>query len=218
MDRRSFLAGAAAFALTGFVQAAAKGNPPSPDIERLIKQLGSNKFREREAASRALARAGGPALAALRTAATDNPDAEVRRRAVRLVGTIDARCRQGTWEIVRLEYHGQVRGFLAKLPKDDREFVFTPDGIEGFLWIMRHCTCQVDAIPTPQTIDMRFYSRSWGDELRLFRTYPGIYRFDQGELLLCFDTAYYPHRPTQFKTEKGSQVVLYRMRRQKSHP
>jgi formylglycine-generating enzyme len=54
-------------------------------IDRLIRQLGSSKFEEREAAGHALETIGKPALAALRKAASTSEDAEVRRRASRLV-------------------------------------------------------------------------------------------------------------------------------------
>ena len=55
------------------------------DIERLIKQLGSDEFEEREAASKALKKVGKPALKALHEAATENADAEIRSRADALI-------------------------------------------------------------------------------------------------------------------------------------
>ena len=55
------------------------------DIERLIKQLGSDEFEEREAASKALKKVGKPALKALHEAATENADAEIRTRAAALI-------------------------------------------------------------------------------------------------------------------------------------
>jgi formylglycine-generating enzyme required for sulfatase activity len=57
-------------------------------IDRLILQLGSEKFAEREAAGRALEAIGTPALEALRKAAAESEDAEVRSRAGRLVETV----------------------------------------------------------------------------------------------------------------------------------
>jgi hypothetical protein len=68
------------------------GEPPWPkdhEIERLVKQLGSDRFEEREAASLRLAEIGGPALPALEKAAGGG-DAEVRRRAKLLQGRIGA--------------------------------------------------------------------------------------------------------------------------------
>jgi hypothetical protein len=63
--------------------------PPVPDVDRLIRQLGSDDFHQREAASEGLARIGEPALAALRKAKASARDLEVRRRAQRLIVSID---------------------------------------------------------------------------------------------------------------------------------
>jgi hypothetical protein len=60
-------------------------------IEQLVCQLGSEVFHEREAATRALEALGAPALGALRQAATENDDAEIRHRAARLVDVLDQR-------------------------------------------------------------------------------------------------------------------------------
>jgi hypothetical protein len=54
-------------------------------IERLIHQLGSSKFAEREEATKQLKRLGKPAEVLLREAARKDPDLEVRRRAAQLV-------------------------------------------------------------------------------------------------------------------------------------
>jgi hypothetical protein len=62
----------------------------APPVARLVANLGSTDFTEREEATRALDRVGAPALAALRQAA-QGPDLEVRRRAAELVGRIERR-------------------------------------------------------------------------------------------------------------------------------
>jgi hypothetical protein len=62
----------------------------APDIDRLIVQLGSTKFSEREAAARALDAIGAPALDALKEAAKSD-DAEMRHRAEELLGKIERR-------------------------------------------------------------------------------------------------------------------------------
>jgi HEAT repeat protein len=59
-------------------------------IDRLIKQLGSAKFSEREAASQQLEEIGAAALPALRKALTSR-DAETRRRATNLIPLICSR-------------------------------------------------------------------------------------------------------------------------------
>jgi hypothetical protein len=62
-----------------FVPVAAAA-PNDKKIERLVKQLGSDKFKEREAATKRLVAIGEPALGALRKALTSD-DREVRNRA-----------------------------------------------------------------------------------------------------------------------------------------
>jgi RNA polymerase sigma factor (sigma-70 family) len=62
--------------------------PDGRDVERLIKQLGSDEFEEREAASKALKEVGKPALKALDEAATKNADVEIRTRAAALIVAI----------------------------------------------------------------------------------------------------------------------------------
>src|SRR5207247_4157676 len=60
------------------------------DIERLVKQLGSAKFKEREAATKRLKEIGEPALDALHQARARN-DVEARRRAVAIVADIETK-------------------------------------------------------------------------------------------------------------------------------
>src|SRR5215207_4404312 len=55
------------------------------DVERLVRQLGSDKFKEREAATDALIKVGKPALTALKKAAAGSADAEVSSRAAQLI-------------------------------------------------------------------------------------------------------------------------------------
>src|SRR2546430_1370954 len=74
--------------LCGVVGASAP--PPEAEVARLIRQLGSNSFREREAATRRLEAIGEPALGRLRRAAQAD-DAEVRRGSRELVAAIERR-------------------------------------------------------------------------------------------------------------------------------
>jgi hypothetical protein len=62
-----------------------KVTPDGKGIERLVKQLGSDEFKEREAASSALRKVGKAALNALLKAAKGSDDLEVRTRAARLI-------------------------------------------------------------------------------------------------------------------------------------
>jgi WD40 repeat protein len=80
-----------AAALLGLAPAHGPGaGPPPADVGRLVRQLGSDDFQEREEASRRLGRLGAPALGGLWEAA-DSANPEVRRRAARLVRAIQAR-------------------------------------------------------------------------------------------------------------------------------
>jgi WD40 repeat protein len=69
---------------------ARSAEPTAEDIARLIKQLGSENFAEREAASKRLGALGEPALEQLRQAA-QSADPEVRRRARELCAAIERR-------------------------------------------------------------------------------------------------------------------------------
>jgi hypothetical protein len=85
----------AAFASGCPVAADPDDNPPEKtvvkpaEIDRLIKQLGSNDFEEREAAQKALEKIGPRALEALRAAASKSTDQEIRGRAAKLVASIE---------------------------------------------------------------------------------------------------------------------------------
>src|SRR5260221_1959364 len=61
--------------------AALSAEDAATKIARLIQQLGSDRFVEREAASRALEAMGPSALEALEAAARDSSDPEIRARA-----------------------------------------------------------------------------------------------------------------------------------------
>jgi Tol biopolymer transport system component len=66
--------------------------PPKPDlkkIDRLVRQLDSDSFQEREAASRTLRKIGAAAAPALRRAVQGKPSLELRTRATQLLKRID---------------------------------------------------------------------------------------------------------------------------------
>ena len=65
-------------------------NPGQADPARLVEQLGSPRFQEREDAAEGLRKLGGAALPALRTA-MQNDDMERKSRATALVAEIEAR-------------------------------------------------------------------------------------------------------------------------------
>jgi WD40 repeat protein len=83
---------ALAVVLAAVALARSEGAPPATDAEiaRLIEQLGSGEFAEREQAQKRLAEVGEAALGPLRKA-LESDDAEVRRRARELVRDIERR-------------------------------------------------------------------------------------------------------------------------------
>jgi uncharacterized protein (TIGR03067 family) len=127
----------------GLSLAAAPGVPrktATPEqIAQLIKQLGDDEFKKREAASKALEAIGEPALPALRKAIASSSDLEVRRRASELVRVFSRRLLaiaarkeiarlQGYWYSISTEANG-VR--QTGVNKADRH-IFT-----GNRWVVK---------------------------------------------------------------------------------
>ncbi len=86
------------------------------EIERLIKQLGSDDFSERESASKRLEAIGEPAWNAVRKAARDDSDAEIRWRCKRAEDAIGRRC------------FGEIRHFGSKRDYWLNRVAFSSDG------------------------------------------------------------------------------------------
>src|ERR1700758_2540078 len=79
----------------------------TPETERLIQQLGSSLFNEREAAAKKLEALGEQVLKPLEKAVATAPDPEVRNRSQRLITTIRAQlARSG--DSRRLGGHGDT--------------------------------------------------------------------------------------------------------------
>src|SRR5262249_35590345 len=130
------------FMVTGLV-ASESSEPVAPAhrsslteyVDRLIRQLGSSKFDEREAAAKALEAVGEEALEPLRKAANRSEDAEVRRRASELATLIQRQtfqCLQGpkATPCTSMAFSRDARrvacysGWTPALEQSDRE----PDG------------------------------------------------------------------------------------------
>jgi RNA polymerase sigma factor (sigma-70 family) len=114
--------------------------PENKDIDRLIQQLGSRAFKEREAATNALKRVGKPALRALREAERESPDAEVRIRAARLIQAIgDSRfCSIDLGSHVNQKLNERFHKYrdgndLAALPTGKQRFAGIPFTVAGGL-------------------------------------------------------------------------------------
>jgi hypothetical protein len=98
MMRRTFTAVLLMGLAFGVLAALPTNAAPAPDaakIDKLIEQLGSAKFDEREQATKDLDAIGAPALEALRKA-TKSADAEVRMRSTELVKAIEKRAETET--------------------------------------------------------------------------------------------------------------------------
>jgi WD40 repeat protein len=89
--------------------------PSDPQVQKLIDQLGNDKFAEREAAGRRLEALGESAFLALRKAVASSPDPEIRQRAGRVAEAIARRC---FGEVRRFEGSGNGVSSVA----------FSPDG------------------------------------------------------------------------------------------
>jgi hypothetical protein len=118
------LVGFALLWLPSFVAGSEEG-----EIQRLVKQLGSDKFKEREAATAALLKAGKPALSALQKASRGSGDEEIRSRAAKLVLDIkDALVRPidlspHVNQKLKEHFHGHQPGNdLAALPTGKQTF------------------------------------------------------------------------------------------------
>jgi hypothetical protein len=90
MRCRSFLGFSWILCVALLATGAAADTPTAKEIGRLIGQLGSNSFTERESAMKELDAVGAPALPGLKQAAK-SLDAETRRRAEELIAKIEKR-------------------------------------------------------------------------------------------------------------------------------
>jgi WD40 repeat protein len=91
-----------------------KSKESPEEIDKLIAQLGSREFAERESATRALEMIGQPALSGLIRAVAASEDAEIRKRAQILV-----RCIEDRLADIR-EFRGHKQGIT--------QVCFSPDG------------------------------------------------------------------------------------------
>jgi hypothetical protein len=89
--------------------------PDAARIDQLITQLGSEFYAEREVATKALNRAGAPALEPLQRACEGSADAEIRRRAEGLIMAIESRVREErAWAIRRSKLSPEEKGQKLK--------------------------------------------------------------------------------------------------------
>ena len=109
--------------------------PAGPDekaaeIEKLIRQLGNDDFDIREEATAKLTKLGEAALPALKTAAKENPDVEVKQRAAALIARIEKANRADL-----LTIQGQTSGYWLNriaFTKDGKQAIATGGGVIWF--------------------------------------------------------------------------------------
>jgi hypothetical protein len=94
----------------GPVPAEPNSGPQPARIANLVRQLGHDKYAEREAAAKELSEMGVPALDALQLAEASSRDPEVQQRAGQAIREIAADW-QGTWECVA---HHAVGRFVTR--------------------------------------------------------------------------------------------------------
>jgi uncharacterized protein (TIGR03067 family) len=191
--------------------------PPasSVEIDRLIKQLGSPSFPEREEASRRLEALGDKALPALQKAARAAKDAEVRRRAgniveVALSRAVDSQLKRlkGMWSVGKPEYPSQPEKPDGKGARLDAVEVLE----EGGRSIVHLAT--VDKKTFRLQVDYRLGPCGTMDIYFAKNSIKGIYRLDGDTLRLCLSLSGGP-RPERFEAHKGESVVIYTFKRQK---
>jgi uncharacterized protein (TIGR03067 family) len=177
--------------------------PATNEIGRLIRQLGSEKFRVREAATKRLGELGEAATGALREAAAHSEDAEVRGRAEGLLADLDrkdyAKLR-GTWDLV--EVHS---GRMANPVAGVGGMGLVADGERVEMWLsdaQQRFVCRLDPVRRPKTIDCVRVS-----EGRSFVVWRGIYALEGDRLRVCYSRRR-RERPTEFNSSADSGSTL----------
>ena len=198
-----------------------KKPPTAAQIAAWVRQLGDDRFEHREAASRALARAGEPALDAVRAAAASK-DPEVRRRAAQLMRSLrkhavarEVARLKGEWVLCGSEHGGHKSGVTTTQPArfEVRSTGLTyhhPSG--GGAW-------KVTLIDTPDGVGKADFAL--GAE-----TYWCRYRVEGDRLLVAWPSGYWTNgngwgacgRPRSLKTRSGDSFEVLIFERPKPSP
>lgn len=199
------------------------------EIARLIEQLGDPLYKDRETANKRLLEIGEPALAALQKAATGHPDLEIKRRASRLIRSIDSQVHakesatlQGRWQAVELEEAGQKvppRNFswTLRFAGDDIHWqqvrwtwLRKENGSEEVRsnWSRHEGSFQVRRFDDKKSIDIQYQDNNQPMVLK------GILTAEAETLRLCLDLAG-ETRPDRFETRPGTQCVVLVLKKAK---
>jgi uncharacterized protein (TIGR03067 family) len=172
------------------------------EMKRLIDQLGSERFQDRDQATKELSKLGKSALPSLKEAAK-SADAEVRHRAQKLIeGILAADMQkllaklQGTWRVVSLVRDGaeSTADELKQWPVltiKGSDFYWGENGQGAGGTIVR-----IDPTANPKTIEYNL-----GGTI-----YLGIYEIDGDTLKDCLTTS--NERPKEFTAKRGSGYQL----------
>ncbi len=167
------------------------------DIPRLIQQLGSSEYAEREAASTHLEAIGAPALESLRKAARDSDDPEIRSRASRIITALTQRDQdqlQGTWD--------------CSLDEAMR-LVFTKDHVIFARDLTTTFSYRLTTVGNVRAIDFLHRGQV---------VLAGIYALKGDELEVCLPVLYETRRPEAFAPAGARDAVTVTFKRRPSLP
>jgi uncharacterized protein (TIGR03067 family) len=186
---RSYVVGIVLLAALGGLLGDPQDDPVAERVARLIKQLGHHNFAKREEAGKELDAIGEPALDALRKAASAE-DAEVRRRAERIVQGITGRLRAAAARKELAKWEGSWEGDPAvKMTIKGDRFTSSAPGVGA-----RNGTITFVEVGEKMTqVDMLVEE---GDTKG--QTFKAIFRLDGDTLHSC--GTYDGPRPVEFKS------------------
>src|SRR5262245_46458426 len=172
-------------------------------IQRLIKQLGHDRFAKREEASKELDAIGEPAIDALRKATASDGDAEIRCRAQRILDAFAARAQAAAAKKELASMQGVWEG------NGKQKFI-----IKGDRWLWGDATTRSDEIPTTHRITIVEVGKTAtfaelvvvdGKTEKICRA---IFRLDGDTLHYC--GTYDLFRPTEFRTTLNTFYVAWK--------
>jgi uncharacterized protein (TIGR03067 family) len=185
-------------------------SPKAPaEIGKLIRQLGSDDFAEREAAQKKLEALGEPALERLRKAAAESDDFEIKSRSQLLIQSIAAKVLgaeltrlQGTWKLAQV---GDGVGFTMPAPHEGSfQIVFAAEKFtwkgDGFLSLV-DMTGRVALAQQRGTRTIDFCANSRPPLL-------GIYAVEGATLKLRIDFVQDNHRPESLEAQNPRELIL----------
>ena len=171
-------------------------------VARLIRQLGHDDFAKREAASKELDAIGEPALDALRKASASDGDAEIRRRAERIVESVTGRIRAAAAkkELARWEGEWVGNGQQTLIFKGDRWAWGEPGKIDE---VNGNRIVIVDLGEKAILADLLV-----GDPAKDGKVCKAIFRRDGDTLHYC--GTYAGFYPTEFRTDANTFYVAWK--------